>query len=276
MANGRQVNGVGILRDLGLFIYELEYPFGLADLHQLRGRVGRYRHRAYAYLLLPERRPINPTAEKRLKAIREFAELGAGFKIAMRDLEIRGAGDILGPHQHGHISAVGYEMYCRLLEVAVRRLRGEQVIPRPEVAIALGTTCYLPEEYVSDPQRRIEVYRKVAGAPALEDLDKLENNLRDRFGLIPEPVKRLLKEAKLRLLAGCVGVSAISRLDQVVLIKSREPNRTLKAFSPLGDRCRLVSEDEIHLRIGRGLSPDEIVARLTNELERNRGVGGKG
>ncbi len=242
--------------------------FGLADLHQLRGRVGRYRHRAYAYLLLPERRPINPTAEKRLKAIQEFAELGAGFKIAMRDLEIRGAGDILGPEQHGHITAVGYDMYYRFLEVAVRRLRGEQVIAQPEVTIALGTASYIPEEYIPDAQQRIEFYRRIAKAPTLQDLDGLESNLRDRFGPVPEPAKQLAKEAKLRLLAGRVGVSAISLVDGVVVMKSRDSNRTLKAFSRMRERCRLVAEDEIHLRIRRGLSPDEIVARLTEELER--------
>src|SRR5205814_2675492 len=122
--------------------------YGLADLHQLRGRVGRYKNRAYAYMLLDGDRAVTPTAARRLKAIEEFTELGAGFKIAMRDLEIRGAGNILGTQQSGHIAAVGYELYCQLLENAVRRLKNQPIRETRHVAIDLPLPAFLPGSYV--------------------------------------------------------------------------------------------------------------------------------
>jgi transcription-repair coupling factor (superfamily II helicase) len=117
--------------------------FGLTELHQLRGRVGRWKHRAYCYLLLPADRPVTPVASKRLKAIEEYSHLGAGFKIAMRDLEIRGAGNILGPEQSGHIATVGYEMYCQLLEEATRQIKNQPKPNRPEAHVDLGMSAYL-------------------------------------------------------------------------------------------------------------------------------------
>src|ERR1700687_859225 len=133
--------------------------YGLADLHQLRGRVGRYKHRAYAYLLLDGERGITPTATRRLKAIEEFTELGAGFKIALRDLEIRGAGNILGTQQSGHIAAVGYEMYWQLLCTAVGRIKQQPVRVPLEVTVDLPWRGYLPRDYVLGQRLRIEVYR---------------------------------------------------------------------------------------------------------------------
>ena len=126
--------------------------FGLAQLHQLRGRVGRYKHRAYAYMLLPQSRAISPIAARRLKAIEEYSQLGAGFRIALRDLEIRGAGNILGPEQSGHIHTVGYEMYCRLLAEAVHKLKNEPIEQPPETIIDLGFTA-IPKVIPSDRQR---------------------------------------------------------------------------------------------------------------------------
>src|SRR5262249_8301368 len=131
--------------------------YGLADLHQLRGRVGRYKHRAYAYLLLDSERGVTPTAARRMKAIEEFTELGAGFKIALRDLEIRGAGNILGTQQSGHIAAVGYELYCQLLENAVRTLKRQPVRVPLEVTVDLPWPAYLPRDYVPGQRLRIEV-----------------------------------------------------------------------------------------------------------------------
>src|SRR5262249_48766230 len=142
--------------------------YGLADLHQLRGRVGRYKHRAYAYLLLDAEKSVTPTASRRLKAIEEFTELGAGFKIAMRGLEIRGAGNILGTQQSGHIAAVGYELYCQLLENAVRGLKGQRVKSPLEVAIDLPWQAYLPRDYVPGQKLRVEVYRRLARVRKLD------------------------------------------------------------------------------------------------------------
>src|SRR5258705_1025934 len=134
-----------------IFINEAD-KYGLADLHQLRGRVGRYKHRAYAYLLLESDRPVTPNAVKRLKAIEEFTELGAGFKIALRDLEIRGAGNILGPEQSGHIESVGYEMYCSLLESAVRGLTNKPDKAGFDCSIELSWRAYLPRDYGPGPR----------------------------------------------------------------------------------------------------------------------------
>src|SRR5260370_30953674 len=140
-------SGLDIPNANTMFINQAD-NYGLADLHQLRGRVGRYKHRAYAYLLLDSERGITPNAARRLKAIEEFTELGAGFKIAMRDLEIRGAGNMLGTQQSGHIAAVGYELYCQLLENAVRHMKNEPLKAPLEVALHLTWTAYLPRDFV--------------------------------------------------------------------------------------------------------------------------------
>ena len=147
-----------------IFIDEAD-KYGLADLHQLRGRVGRYKHRAYAYLLLESDRPVTPNAVKRLKAIEEFTELGAGFKIALRDLEIRGAGNILGAEQSGHIESVGYELYCSLLESAVRSLTHKPDNGRFDCSIELSWRAYLPKDYVPGPKVKVELYRRLGPNP---------------------------------------------------------------------------------------------------------------
>jgi transcription-repair coupling factor (superfamily II helicase) len=183
--------------------------YGLADLHQLRGRVGRYKHRAYAYMLLDSDRTITPTAARRLKAVEEFTELGAGFKIAMRDLEIRGAGNILGTEQSGHIAAVGYELYCQLLEGAVRRLKNLPLRAPLEVTLDLPWPAFLPRDYVPGQRLKIEVYRRLARVRKLEKLADFTNELRDRFGPIPEPAVWLLRLAELRVLAARWHVGAV-------------------------------------------------------------------
>ncbi len=193
-------SGLDIPNANTIFINQAD-NYGLADLHQLRGRVGRYKHRAYAYLLLDSERSVTPTAARRLKAIEEFTELGAGFKIALRDLEIRGAGNILGTQQSGHIAAVGYEMYCQLLENAVRRLKNQPVREPLEVTVDLPWPAYLPRDYVPGQRLRIEVYRRLARLRRTERLEDFRQELRDRFGPLPEPAEWLLRLAHVRLLA---------------------------------------------------------------------------
>jgi len=185
--------------------------FGLAELHQLRGRVGRYRHQAYAYLLVPDERPISRDAEKRLRAVEEFEELGAGFKLAMRDLEIRGAGNLLGAEQSGHIAEVGYELYCRLLERAVRELKGERVRDPLDVTISFDWGASLPSSYVPDEPVKLELYRRIARARDERELDSLAAEMRDRLGPLPVQAERFLAEARLRLLAQRAGTSYIGR-----------------------------------------------------------------
>src|SRR5437868_8097644 len=159
--------------------------FGLSELHQLRGRVGRWKHRAYCYLLLPSDRPVTPVASKRLKAIEEYSHLGAGFKIAMKDLEIRGAGNILGPEQSGHIATVGYEMYCQLLEEATRQLKNEPKPNRPEAHVELGLSAFIPKTYIPGDRQRLDVYRRLTRCTDLEMCGMLEHDLKDAFGELP-------------------------------------------------------------------------------------------
>jgi transcription-repair coupling factor (superfamily II helicase) len=186
--------------------------FGLSDLYQLRGRVGRYKHQAYAYLLLPRHASLLTDVRKRISAMKQYSTLGSGFKIAMRDLEIRGAGNLLGAEQSGHITAVGFELYCQLLKQSVSSLKGEKVKPRVEVRIALdflGDATNLPENYVTEPQHRIEIYRKLAQATDKPALDALQKEMRDRFGRLPPPVELLLAVGELKILASEKSVTAI-------------------------------------------------------------------
>ena len=183
-----------------IFIDEAD-KYGLADLHQLRGRVGRFKHRAYAYLLLESDRPVTPNAVKRLKAIEEFTELGAGFKIALRDLEIRGAGNILGSEQSGHIESVGYELYCSLLEAAVRSLTDKPDPSKFDALIELSWRAYFPKDYVAGPKIKVELYRRLGRIRSLERLEDFRKELVDRFGPLPVPAENLMAEAELRILA---------------------------------------------------------------------------
>jgi transcription-repair coupling factor (superfamily II helicase) len=185
--------------------------FGLSDLYQLRGRVGRYKHQAYAYLLLPRHARLLTDVRKRISAIKQYSTFGSGFKIAMRDLEIRGAGNLLGAEQSGHITAVGFELYCQLLKQSVGSLKGEKIKPRVEVRIALDflPDSNVPENYISEPHHRIEIYRKLAQATDKLALENLQKELRDRFGQLPTAVELLLLVGELKILASEKSVTAI-------------------------------------------------------------------
>lgn len=182
---------------------------GLSQLYQLRGRVGRSDKIAYAYLLYEKNRILPEIAEKRLKAIKEFTNLGSGFKIAMRDLEIRGAGNLLGPEQHGHIAAVGFSLYCKLLDDAIRELKGKRVEKQEEVEIKLNIDAYIPDDYISDSQQKIELYKKITKLKDKEDFSDLIDELIDRFGEPPLEVMNLIKVSQIRALALKAGLSMI-------------------------------------------------------------------
>ena len=173
--------------------------FGLAQLYQLRGRVGRSSQRAYAYFLIPGEGAISPEARERLRVIQELTELGAGFRIAMHDLEIRGAGDFLGSRQSGNIAAVGFELYSELLEEAVSRLKGEGTKERIEPEINLKVPAFIPEDYVPDPNQRLIIYKRLVQAACEEDVAVIGDELTDRFGRLPLPVAYLLESMKLRI-----------------------------------------------------------------------------
>jgi len=198
--------------------------FGLADLHQLRGRVGRSRHRAYCYMLMPADRTVTEVAQKRLKAIEQFSMLGAGFKIAMRDLEIRGAGNILGVEQSGHIAAVGYEMYCQLLERAVHDLKHDRPIEAPSAtAVEIGITGTIPRAYIPSDARRLEAYRRIATASSPAALTQVRTDLEAAYGAPPKTVQRLIDLAELRVYAAALDVRTITVREKDVVFRTSAP-----------------------------------------------------
>jgi transcription-repair coupling factor (superfamily II helicase) len=232
-----------------IFINEAD-RYGLADLHQLRGRVGRYKHRAYAYLMLEHDRPVSANAVKRLKAIEEFTELGAGFKIALRDLEIRGAGNILGAEQSGHIESVGYELYCSLLESAVRTLTRQPERPLFECSIELAWRAYLPRDYVPGPRVKIELYRRLARLRSLERLADFRQELSDRFGALPRPAENLCVEAELRILAERWQIERIYVEDEFAVLTYRKAAR-IEALARLRPgQVRIVDEKRAYIPLG--------------------------
>jgi transcription-repair coupling factor (superfamily II helicase) len=225
-----------------IFIHEAD-KHGLADLHQLRGRVGRYKHRAYAYLLLEHGRTVTPNAVKRLKAIEEFAELGAGFKIALRDLEIRGAGNILGAEQSGHIEAVGYELYCSLLEAAVRSLTNRpDDRPALDASIELSWRAYLPKAYIPGNKVKIELYRRLQRTATLDRLADFRRELVDRFGALPPPAENLLAEAELRIRAEHWQIGRIHIEDGFAVLTYRSARRLATLDGRHPGRIRVVDE----------------------------------
>ena len=206
---------------------------GLSDLHQLRGRVGRSHEQAYAYFLLRADSIPSEVAEKRLHAIEEFNHLGAGFQLAMRDLEIRGAGNILGPEQSGHIANIGYDLYCRLLDMAVKRLRQEPILHPEEIELFLDFDAYLPEAYVPDLRLRIEVYRKLGRCRAAADFTAVVSELRDRFGPPPGVVLEFVDVARIR------GFMERERIQRLELMKGEGVLLGVKRMDRLQGRLRM-------------------------------------
>jgi transcription-repair coupling factor (superfamily II helicase) len=199
--------------------------YGLSELYQLRGRVGRSNRRAYAYLLVPPDTELTEIARKRLAALKEFSDLGAGFKIAALDLELRGAGNLLGGEQHGHINSVGFDTYVRLLDETVRELKGEEVVPEIHSALNLGLDIRIPSDYISDENQRLRAYRQVANAADAEARDRAEKELEDRYGPVPEAVRNLLAYSALKSLAEKIGIEAVDRRHNVLNIKFHKETR---------------------------------------------------
>jgi len=195
---------------------------GLSELYQLRGRVGRSSRRAYAYLLLPSEIELTPIARRRLAALKEFSDLGAGFKIAALDLELRGAGNLLGGEQSGHIEAIGFELYTQMLERAVREMKGEAAPDEAETQLNLGLNIRIPGEYVPEENQRLQMYKRVARVETESQLGDVGAELEDRYGPPPPPVRNLLDYASLKLLCMRVGVNAIDRKRETVTFKFRQ------------------------------------------------------
>ena len=258
-------SGLDIPNANTIFIHQAD-KYGLADMHQLRGRVGRYKHRAYCYLLLEEGQSLTGTAARRLKAIEEFSELGAGFKIAMRDLEIRGAGNILGTEQSGHIASVGYELYCQLLENAVRRLKNQPIRETRHVAVNLPLTAYLPGSYVPPGRPKIDVYRKFSRVESFIQLEEIETELRDRFGPIPDPVANMIEIKRLQLLAQTWQIDDIHLEEKYVVLRYRNREKVEALASHSRGRLRIVDSRSAYLvyqtEVAENLDPVAAVKSL--------------
>ncbi len=230
--------------------------FGLSDLYQLRGRVGRYKHQAYAYLLLPKHARLLTDVRKRISAIKQYSTLGCGFKVAMRDLEIRGAGNLLGREQSGHITAVGFDLYCKLLKQSIAALKGQQERPQPQVEVKLDflvcgadtlaqstqhprhratrelTGAVIPQSYIADPVQRIEIYRRLSQATKPAELQQLKDELRDRFGPVPQQVSLLLQIAELKILAAALSITAIEVKEDKLMLKRQDDYITVGGRFP--------------------------------------------
>jgi len=251
-------SGLDIPNANTIFIDEAD-RYGLADLHQLRGRVGRYKHRAYCYLLIDPYKSITPNAARRLRAIEEFSDMGAGFAIAMRDLEIRGAGNLLGTQQSGHIAAVGYELYCQLLETAVLRMKRQPPKLSIDVDINVPGEAYLPDNYVPDMRLKIDLYRRLARVTGVDQLAEIREELVDRFGPPPDRVLRLLAREELKIDAAIWQIAEIylENRDLVFRYTSRPRAEHLARLS--GGKLRVVDDQSAYLRLRREVaSADEI------------------
>ena len=241
-------NGIDVANANTIIIYDAD-RFGLSQLYQMRGRVGRSAKMAFAYFTYRRDKVLSETAEKRLQALTEFAQLGSGFKIAMRDLEIRGAGSLLGAQQHGHIAGVGFEMYVKLLEEAVARKKGEVPAPPPvETVIDLPVEAYLDGGYIDDAMHKIEIYQKIAAVRTNEDLDALLDELIDRFGEPTKPVLALLDIARIKNYARSFGARGIAAKGEV-----------LDLILPAGEKLPLPALMRLDRAFGRrvGVLPEE-------------------
>jgi transcription-repair coupling factor (superfamily II helicase) len=243
--------------------------FGLSELYQLRGRVGRSNRRAYAYLLLPSEVELTPIARRRLAALKEFSDLGAGFKIAALDLELRGAGNLLGGEQSGHIEAVGFDLYTQMLEQAVREMKGEAE-PTPQAQLNLGLNIRIPATYIPEENQRLRMYKRIAGVETERQLTDVEAEVRDRYGDPPVPVQQLMRYAALRLQAVQAGVTGIERKRDLVSVKFRQdapvdPSR-LASFVSTHRGAQFLPDGTLKFQ-ARSMGARELLEQLQNLLE---------
>jgi transcription-repair coupling factor (superfamily II helicase) len=241
-------SGLDIPNANTIFVDEADH-YGLSELHQLRGRVGRYKHQAHCYLLVAPHKHLSPEASKRLRAIEEFSQMGAGFAISMRDLEIRGAGNLLGTQQSGHIAAIGYELYCQLLEDAVRRAQNLPPKISAEVDIDLPIEAFLPPDYVADLRHKIDLYRRLAKTDHINQINEIEEELLDRFGALPPPAKRMLKIAELRLDAALWQISAITNDTRFMVLHYSDRRRIEQLAKRSPVPVRIVDEKKAYIPI---------------------------
>ncbi|HJS51610.1 MAG TPA: transcription-repair coupling factor [Pyrinomonadaceae bacterium] len=255
-------NGIDIPRANTIIINRAD-NYGLSQLYQLRGRVGRSNRRAYAYLLIPSELELTPIARRRLSAIREFSDLGAGFRLAALDLELRGAGNILGGQQSGHLDALGFDLYTKMLERTIAEMRGDEIADEINVSINLGVDVAIPKEYIVEASQRLRSYKRISSAESDEALAMIHEEIEDRYGRIPEPVENLFLFGRLRKLAERMGIVSIDRVGSGIAIKLSENAKILpeklmevlestegSTFSPSGIlRIADVSENPLNVAV---------------------------
>jgi transcription-repair coupling factor (superfamily II helicase) len=242
--------------------------FGLAELYQLRGRIGRSRHRAFAYLLIPGEAALTETARRRIEVLREYSHLGAGFQVALYDLEIRGAGNIVGYEQSGQIAALGFEMYAQLLRDTIRELQGEPVPEERPTQVTICLPTVLPEDYVAEAPQRLGFYKRIAAARDAAALAEAAAELRERFGPLPEPAHNLLRVARLRIDGELLGLERIDWRAEALEIAARRgaataPERVMALVARSGGRARLAGASRL---VWRWISRDP-EGRLTEALD---------
>jgi len=244
---------------------------GLAQLYQLRGRVGRSNQRAYAFLFIPSWKALRKPAARRLRAIEEFSDLGSGFHISMRDMEIRGAGNLLGAQQHGHITAIGFDMYCRLLDEAVRQIKGEEIAPGFEPDVQTSVSAYVPDEYIPDANQKMSFYQRMGEAKQTVELLAIEEELRDRFGELPSPTSALLNSIHVKLLARQLGIGTLTVGQEMIVrflpertLQREEVERMVNA-SPLPLQFFLGEEARVEVQL-EGNNPENRLSCAKNVL----------
>jgi len=261
-------NGLDIPNANTILINHAE-RFGLADLYQLRGRVGRSHRLAYAYLLTPPESTLSTIARQRLAALKEFSDLGAGFRLAALDLELRGAGNLLGPEQSGHINALGFELYCQLLERTIRELRGETIEEEIVPQITLRLSLRIPEAYVPEMSQRLHIYKRLASARTEQKLAELREELKDRYGPPPPEVERLLLLGSIRNAAISLRVRAIERELSHITIRFADPDRVTprqrRAFLAVHPSAEFTSDGALRYTIA-AQNEHELLLRLRDDL----------
>ena len=254
-------------------IIERADTMGLSQLHQLRGRVGRSNRRAYAYFTYPKGAALSEIAEKRLMAIRDFTEFGSGFKVAMRDLEIRDAGNLLGSEQHGHIDSVGYDLYMKLLNEAILEEKGEKVKARSDCAVDLAFDAYIPEKYIASAAQRIDAYKKIAAIKNDSDYYDIEDELSDRYGALPKSVLNLLKISLIRSLGSEMNLAKVEQSGSSILIRPLKMDAA--AWAALAGECKgklllnVSSAPYISYKIRRDEDPLEFLCTLFKKYIQN-------
>ncbi|MBU3093067.1 transcription-repair coupling factor [Clostridium sp. CM028] len=259
--------GIDIQNTNTIIIYDAD-KMGLSQLYQLRGRVGRSNRIAYAYLAYKKDKVLTEVAEKRLKAIKDFTELGSGFKIAMRDLEIRGAGNMMGGAQHGHMAAVGYDLYCRMLEDTVKKIRGDIEMEPIETSVEIKIDAYIPSTYIEDESQKIEIYKKIAAIDCNEDMVDIQEEIEDRFSDIPSSVVSLMNIAYLRCISSKVGIIEIKEVKEEIILQfdssERINQKLVKALISKYNRSivfKLGNKPAFAYKI-KNLNKEEVIANL--------------